>query len=169
MLSVVEHRNDPRVLIVRARLKGDLVAFFGRNVTIDETPDADYRWRTYVSRPRLKIAISREVDKIEYDNFKNSVKNDARHDAYMKVWSAMLSAQNAEMPKKLSSIYHRPPFLTSLFAASSDSLPPRPNEIADELPFTKDDAEQEVGDVLESYGFRLSRPIREFIVEHADA
>jgi hypothetical protein len=158
MLSVVEHRFDPRVLVVRARLKGDLQSFFGRNTTVDETPDADYRWRTYVSRKKLTNALAKNVEAIDYDNFKDSVVSAPRHNAYMRVWSAMLEAQFAELPRKVRTWASFLPTLLGQTTTHNDAL----------TKVTIDDAEQEVGDTLEILGFRLSRPITEFI-KHADA
>lgn len=113
MISAVEHRDDPRVLVVRARLKGDLGRFFGRRFRVTETPDADYRYRTYCSRAMLRHALARAVDRIDYDNFKGSVADRVRHDAYLDVWMAMFRAQRDEI-ERLSPRGRRRPW--SLFA-----------------------------------------------------
>lgn len=97
-VSAVAHREAPDKLMVRARLKGDFDAFFGGTVPkpeVIETPDADYRFRAVVSRAAFERAVSVAAQAIDYPNFKGSIAHadDARHDAYMDVWSAMYKVQ----------------------------------------------------------------------------
>jgi hypothetical protein len=50
---------------------------------------------------RLKRTLADAVDRIDYDNFKSSVEEQDRHDAYMGVWSAMLRLQmDRRQPKR---------------------------------------------------------------------
>jgi hypothetical protein len=88
-LSVVTHRN-PNMLLVRARKEADLEAIFP-NAKITHTPLRDYQFRCVVSRKAVKKALAFEVDRINYDNFKNSVEDNERHDAYSAIWSTMFS------------------------------------------------------------------------------
>jgi hypothetical protein len=70
---------------------------------VELTDDADYLYRTVVTRNQLKLVLMGEVDRIVYKNFKNSVASDdrPRHDAYMRCWTAMTALQNKlEPPKK---------------------------------------------------------------------
>lgn len=91
-LSIVAHRAKPGVLMVRARARGDLEAVFpGCDAQL--TPSADYRYRAEVGVDQVAVALDRQVRLIGYDNFKNSVVDDARHDAYLRVWSAMAAYQ----------------------------------------------------------------------------
>lgn len=80
------------LLMVRARAQGDIdkVLPFA---TVHETPDRDYRFRAIVPRSRVAEAMALEVDRIDYGNFKNSVAEDDRHDAYAEVWQAMFRFQ----------------------------------------------------------------------------
>lgn len=95
-MSVVEHRDDPSLLMVRARLPGDLETVFPEFVDrVLTTPSNDYRFRVVVTRERLMQAMNKKIDTIDYDNFKASVRDHARHDAYVGVWSVMYRAQNA--------------------------------------------------------------------------
>jgi hypothetical protein len=50
--SVVAHPDDPSLVLVRARARGDLLALTDllAGLEIRETPERDYRWRTIVSR-----------------------------------------------------------------------------------------------------------------------
>ena len=96
-LSIVAHRTKPGVLLVRARLKGDIERVFpGAKVT--ESSRNDYRYRTEVKRDEAAGAIGRIVGGIDYDNFKHSVRESDRHDAYVKAWQAMANLQRHRYP-----------------------------------------------------------------------
>lgn len=92
--SIVADDADPDRLLVRARFPADIRRVFP-NVKVRTTPDADYRYRASVSREVVARALSTEVCGIRYRNFKDTVpaSDRARHDAYLRVWSAMYSAQ----------------------------------------------------------------------------
>jgi hypothetical protein len=88
-LSVVQHPQSPRRLMVRARARGDITRVFPQ-ARVHHTPQRDYPWRAYLSRQAVADAVAREVRDIDYTNFKDSVPEDARHDAYTAVWVTML-------------------------------------------------------------------------------
>jgi hypothetical protein len=89
--------------MVRARLKGDLTRFFGKQFRVTEMAAADYRYRTVVSRSMLKFAAERAISGIDYANFKSSIPKDMpeRHTTYMSVWAVMSRAQQDELRAKL--------------------------------------------------------------------
>lgn len=93
-LSVVAHRDQPGMLLVRSRIKGDIERALP-NSEVFEIEDADYRYRAIVSVQDLQTAMAEAIAKIDYPNFKNSVKESERHDAYMGVWSVMARAFGA--------------------------------------------------------------------------
>lgn len=95
MVSAVAHRDKPGVLLVRARMSEHLVEFFGAGWAehIEHTPRADYAWRVETSRADFEGALARQVSRIDYDNFKNSVVSHALHAAYSRVWSVMRALQ----------------------------------------------------------------------------
>ena len=91
-LSIVQDKTKPGTLVVRARIKGDIERVFpGANVK--HTPDADYGFRTLVAREALAKGLVQKIQEIDYPNFKDSVKEGDRHDAYMSVWTAMRALQ----------------------------------------------------------------------------
>ncbi len=92
-VSAVQHRLDPSLLMVRARIRGDLDRLFPGGIVV-ETPRADYRFRVVVKRTDFAKVVAQEISRIDYANFKDSVKDRARHDAYMDVWSVMWREQN---------------------------------------------------------------------------
>lgn len=98
-LSVVQHKDDPSLLHVRARKSGDIDTVFP-DAVVTITPHGDYRYRTSVSREKMAVALLHAAHTINYTNFKSSIphKDRARHSAYMGCWSAMLQWQGQEAP-----------------------------------------------------------------------
>lgn len=84
-LSIVADREDPEFLLVRSRRRGDVARIFG--VEEFEDIEADYTFRAFIHRDQVAGAMSREVLKVDYPNFKNSVKDNQLHKAYSSVWS----------------------------------------------------------------------------------
>jgi hypothetical protein len=93
-LSAVQHRDEPDNLMVRARRREDLVRVFGEQAAIVELANADYPFRVTVPKAGLAALLARRVEAIDYDNFKDSVPEPGRHDAYLAVWSAMRRFQS---------------------------------------------------------------------------
>jgi len=96
--SIVEHRDDPSVLLVRSRLDGDIERHFPQ-ADVLELPGADYRFRAKVER-ELVIATMFWLmrDGIDYPDFKSQVSpgDPDRLAAYYDVWTAMRKAQRGE-------------------------------------------------------------------------
>ena len=97
-VSIVEDRDDSNYLICRARVKGHLEKVFSQ--TVKETPEGDYRYRVRVPRGDVANIMLGRVMNIRYDNFKNSVKDDNLHGAYLDFWVVMRRLQEKLMPKK---------------------------------------------------------------------
>jgi hypothetical protein len=97
-LSVVQHHNRAGDLLVRARVRADLVAFCDATgaPAPTETPKRDYRWRTVVPATTFATYLADEAQAIDYGNFKNAVADRqgyARADRYYGVWDVMFEAQ----------------------------------------------------------------------------
>jgi len=87
-LSLVEDLDNPDYLMVRARIEGDIESVFpGAEVTY--TPDFDYYYRTSIPKKEVAKYIAKMIESISYSNFKNSVKDRSRHEAYFDVWDVM--------------------------------------------------------------------------------
>ena len=89
--SVVEDRDDPRWLLVRARTRGDLEALGSQveGIGIFESADADYRWRARLLREEWLAAVAQLAHAIDYPNFKAAVderQGSRRASLYSKVW-----------------------------------------------------------------------------------
>jgi hypothetical protein len=90
----VAHRDQPDRLLVRARVRSDLealaqVVHSRGKIRIYSTPNADYPFRCIVKREAFGRTIASVAERIQYDNFKNSVAERQGHDrahVYLGVW-----------------------------------------------------------------------------------
>lgn len=96
-LSIVANPSDTKTLIVRARVAGDIEAVFPKRKA-KATKDRDYGYRAIIPRAEVAEAIAGRVMANSATNFKASVKDDARHTAYSRIWSIMLDWANKVAP-----------------------------------------------------------------------
>lgn len=96
MLSIVQKPGNAKAgaLTVRARVAGDIERVFP-DAKVIEGGGTDYRFRATIPRDQVAKAMSDQVMALDYANFKGSVKNRGRHDAYMHCWQAMYALQEA--------------------------------------------------------------------------
>lgn len=87
-LSIVAHRHQPDMLLVRSRARGDIERVFP-DADVSHSPDADYAYRATLAREEVAKAIASQIESIGYPNFKSSIKEPDRHHACMDVWSVM--------------------------------------------------------------------------------
>ena len=90
---------DPaEFLKVRARFKGDIESVFP-GVRVKRSPDADYLYRAFVERDRVADVLAAQVmNDLNYENFKNTVKEHGRHITYLRVWNVMSAEQDRREP-----------------------------------------------------------------------
>ena len=104
MVSVVQHREDPNMLLVRSREPGVLRELFkGTETRIHKLPKADYRYRALVDRDGFWDVMIRQINQINYPNFKNHLLNEKRVDmntyrAYEEVYYAAAFLENGDEP-----------------------------------------------------------------------
>ena len=100
MLSIVEKSGDAKAgtLTVRGRIKGDIEKVFP-DATVTEGAGTDYRFRASIPREQVAQALHDQVMALDYSNFKSTVKDRQRHDAYMACWSAMYGFQEQKHGK----------------------------------------------------------------------
>lgn len=85
-LSIVADRHEENNLMVRARIKGDIEQVFP-DADVLSSPDADYAYRASIPRHVVASKISLQINRIEYGDFKSSVKDEGRHRGYSEIWS----------------------------------------------------------------------------------
>lgn len=93
-ISVVQHREEKNVFIIRARAKKHLSDLFSK-LKIETLPYADYRYRVYITKNKFKEFMDSYLDNLKYDNFKNSIEDSDYHDLCLGVWSKALDYQNS--------------------------------------------------------------------------
>ncbi len=103
--SVVEHRDNDELVLIRARAREDL-----ENLTryeaegfedqhIIEDLRADYQWRLIVPRAAWLEVLTKLTNEIDYDNFKDAVKakqGQERASLYMSIWGILRRLQFPE-------------------------------------------------------------------------
>lgn len=97
MLSIVEKPGDAKagMLTVRGRIKGDIEKVFPEaKVTVGG--GTDYRFRATITREKVVQAMHDQVMGVSYSNFKSTVMDRGRHDAYLRVWQAMFTFQEQQ-------------------------------------------------------------------------
>lgn len=87
-LSVVAHRDDPHVLLVRARHPDHITGLFP-DASVTHTPTADYTYRATLPRLDVQETIANYIQTMTYDNFKASIDDYDYHDACIDVWRTM--------------------------------------------------------------------------------
>lgn len=107
-LSIVAHRTKPDHLLVRARVDGHIQEVFGQDVEVYHKPGGDYAFRADLTREFVAVVIGTNVRNISYGNFKDSVKDNALHDAYSGFWSIMYRLQS-HLLKPVRHAFVKPP------------------------------------------------------------
>ena len=115
-LSIVEDRNNPSLLLCRARYEGDIERIFGEDAKVEENAGTDYRYRSYLPREQVSAAIHKITNDISYPNFKdrmdevnfeqhcdgsagdklafNNRNYNIKQTALLNVWTNMVKSQN---------------------------------------------------------------------------
>ena len=91
-LSIVENREKTIELLVRARVKGDIEKVFPE-ADVFEDNNADYKYRAFISKAIVAEKLMLKVTEINYDNFKNSVKEIERKKVYVNIWAELRKFQ----------------------------------------------------------------------------
>lgn len=94
-VSIVSKDCKPDELMVRARRKGDIEKLFPK-ATVTRYTKSDYLYRAPVKKEVIKAALVGEVDRVVYNNFKSSVRDNDLHNAYLRVWNAMAALQEVK-------------------------------------------------------------------------
>jgi hypothetical protein len=92
-ISVVQKPGDTDMLTVRARIEGDIDRVFP-DAKVQANKGTDYKYRAKVPRTVVAKALHDQAMSVSYPNFKSTVDDRSRHEAYMGVWSAMYGAQD---------------------------------------------------------------------------
>lgn len=97
--SVVKHRDKANTFLVRSRWREHLEALLpGSKITVMN--QADYKYRCEISGETFGLLMMRAAAGVDYDNFKNAVRDDQYHGTLMSVYNATLrgSRISSELP-----------------------------------------------------------------------
>lgn len=126
-LSFVSKDCKPDELLVRARRPGDIEKIFD-TAKVTEYDKSDYQFRAVVKRTAVEEALVGEVKRIVYNNFKNSVRDNALHDAYNQVWGTMSKLQPKAPYSGLRGKGAFPGFGLFFDDFGTDTLKPKPKQ-----------------------------------------
>ena len=84
MLSIVDKGGDGSTLLVRARRQEDIKRIFPK-AKVQAKGGTDYPYRARIDREAEGLRLAEAVRDIRYPNFKSSVDEDDRHEAYLLV------------------------------------------------------------------------------------
>lgn len=87
IVSIVEDYAYPTYVHVRGRREQDVRNFLGDyQCPVTQTDDRDYRFRAFVPKFHLSQILAKCVDRINYGNFKASVKDKDLERMYTEFW-----------------------------------------------------------------------------------
>ena len=116
--TVVEHRDQPGTLIVRARVKKDLATLKDKYMPdmgkITYHKDYDYPYRGFISKEGFGAGLAKMALDIDYEKFKEAVRKtqgSKRAGLYTEVWGKMIKLEAD--PNRIHNYYSRQ---SSLFA-----------------------------------------------------
>lgn len=99
-LSVVRHRDDKSLLMIRFRSEEQAEACTLPGEVII-TPEADYIARKVVHEVDFKEWMKQQIDDLQYDNYKNSTYSTPMHDMpLMQIWSHCYQFQQSKHPRR---------------------------------------------------------------------
>jgi hypothetical protein len=94
-ISAVAIKGNPGHLKVRARKREHLERLFpGYEIAVNK--GTDYKYRTVVGKRYLADLVAAKIKDIDYDNFKNSVKDDGLHNLYAGFWEDHYDYQSSK-------------------------------------------------------------------------
>jgi hypothetical protein len=99
---VKKNGTSARPLCLRSRVRRDIENFLmaiDKKYKIEDSTGTDYKYRTYVSREDLIEYQIHIIKKLDYDNFKDSLKDvhPERLQTYMNLWSDSFGLQKVDM------------------------------------------------------------------------
>ena len=83
-LSIVSS-DDPATAIVRARIRQDINRLWPEAI-VTTTPLRDYRYRATIDREAIAAALTAEIARFTYGNFKASIEDPGRAHWYGWIW-----------------------------------------------------------------------------------
>lgn len=92
--SIVQHRDKPHILIVKARMRGDIEKYWP-DAVIERNEDFDYLYRTELYRHQVEPVILKMIQDVDYASFKGSLEDKRRYLWYVQLWEVLCLMQEA--------------------------------------------------------------------------
>lgn len=99
-LSIVQHEDEPRLLQVRSRIRGDIEHVFPE-AFVAEDVRGDYRFCATIARERVAHGIALRIQQIDYTSLSEIVADTDRSIAYDRAYGVMLEEQNDRYSREL--------------------------------------------------------------------
>lgn len=93
-ISAVQSKDNPNVLVIRARRLEDLESVIGSGSIIEVNAGTDYKYRTEFSKSDWADIVTKRIMSTDYTNFKDSVKSVPLYNLYHKMWNLHNKYQN---------------------------------------------------------------------------
>lgn len=90
--SIVSKDCAPDELMVRARRNGDIEKVWP-DAKVTKYTKSDYLFRAAIKKELVVACLTIEIEDIDYGNFKDQVKDNRLHNAYLRVWHEMAALQ----------------------------------------------------------------------------
>ena len=103
--SIVQHKGNPAVFVVKARVKGDIEKYWPE-AAIERNEFFDYLYRTNLPREQVEPVIAKIVSDINYDSFKGSLEDKNRYSWYVRVWEVLCMMQESFIEKEIEDGLH---------------------------------------------------------------
>lgn len=110
-LSIVAHKNNPELVVVRAWREGDLEAVFGRETPVHAGGGTHYRFRAELDRRVVADALAQEISFLNHERVVDAVSEPARRKAYGQISNVMARYQTQPMATSVpadADILHEP-------------------------------------------------------------
>ena len=106
-VSIVADRHSDKRFLVRARFEGDIERMWpDADVLVGR--GSDYLFRAFLPRQLVVEVLAQRLLSVDYGNFKGSVRDWDRHNAYLGVWHEMCRAQALAVSDSLADGYRVP-------------------------------------------------------------
>lgn len=99
--SIVDKGGDGGTLLMSARQAGDIERVFPE-AKVQIGGGTDYRYRARIDREQVAQALAEAVRSTKYQNFKDTVRDEDRHEAYGSLGRNVRAYQQQEARKQTS-------------------------------------------------------------------
>lgn len=106
-VSIVTDRHNDNRFLVRARFEGDIERLWP-DAEVIVGAGSDYLFRAFLPRQVVAEVMLQRLLSVDYGNFKGSVGDWDRHNAYLGVWDEMCRAQALAASDSLAGGYQVP-------------------------------------------------------------